>query len=72
MIMSETKNNDSIYVRLGQVMQSIKAIGKNQKDLQQGFKFRGIDDFMNELHVRRDPFSVFVRVCLRRTRLFAI
>lgn len=72
MIMSETKNNDSIYVRLGQVMQSIKANGKNQKNQQQGFKFRGIDDFMNELHVRRDPFSVFVRVCLRRTRLFAI
>ena len=67
MIMSETKNNDSIYVRLGQVMQSIKAIGKNQKNQQQGFKFRGIDDFMNELRERRDPFSVFVRVCLRRT-----
>lgn len=50
MIMSETKNNDSIYVRLGQVMQSIKAIGKNQKNQQQGFLFRGIDDFMNELH----------------------
>ena len=47
--MSETKNN-SIYVRLGQVMQSIKAIGKNQTNVQQKFKFRGIDDFMNELH----------------------
>ena len=50
LIMSETKNNDSIYVRLGQVMQNIKAIGKNQTNVQQKFKFRGIDDFMNELH----------------------
>ena len=48
-IMSETKA-ESIYAKLGQVMQSIKAIGKNQTNEQQHFKFRGIDDFMNELH----------------------
>lgn len=47
--MSETTNT-SIYAKLGQVMQSIKAIGKNQTNEQQHFKFRGIDDFMNELH----------------------
>lgn len=47
--MSETKA-ESIYAKLGQVMQSIKAIGKNQTNEQQHFKFRGIDDFMNELH----------------------
>ena len=47
--MSETKA-ESIYAKLGKVMQSIKAIGKNQTNVQQNFKFRGIDDFMNELH----------------------
>lgn len=47
--MSETKA-ESIYAKLGKVMQSIKAIGKNQTNEQQHFKFRGIDDFMNELH----------------------
>ena len=47
--MSETKA-ESIYAKLGRVMQSIKAIGKNQTNEQQHFKFRGIDDFMNELH----------------------
>lgn len=47
--MSETKA-ESIYAKLGRVMQSIKAIGKNQTNVQQNFKFRGIDDFMNELH----------------------
>lgn len=47
--MSETKA-ESIYAKLGKVMQSIKAIGKNQSNEQQHFKFRGIDDFMNELH----------------------
>lgn len=51
--MSETKA-ESIYAKLGRVMQSIKAIGKNQTNVQQHFKFRGIDDFMNELH---DHFS---------------
>lgn len=47
--MSETKA-ENIYAKLGRVMQSIKAIGKNQTNEQQHFKFRGIDDFMNELH----------------------
>ena len=47
--MSETKA-ESIYAKLGRVMQSIKAIGKDQTNEQQHFKFRGIDDFINELH----------------------
>lgn len=47
--MSETKNT-SIYAKLGQVMKAIKAIGKNQRNEKLEFNFRGIDDFMNELH----------------------
>lgn len=46
--MNETTT--SIYAKLGQVMRAIKAIDKSQKNQQQGFMFRGIDDFMNNLH----------------------
>ena len=46
----ENKTAANIYAKLGQVMKATKVIGKNQKNQQQGFMFRGIDDFMNELH----------------------
>ena len=39
-----------IYKALATVNKSIKAIGKDRTNHQQGFKFRGIDDVMNELH----------------------
>lgn len=39
-----------IFKALAAVNRSIKAIGKDRKNEQQGFKFRGIDDVMNELH----------------------
>lgn len=39
-----------IYQALGKVMTDVGAIGKNQENTQQNFKFRGIDDFMNHLH----------------------
>ena len=39
-----------IYLSLCEINKKIEAIGKNQKNQQQGFSFRGIDDVMNELH----------------------
>ena len=39
-----------IYPALGKIMSDVGAIGKNQENTQQNFKFRGIDDFMNTLH----------------------
>lgn len=39
-----------IYQALGKIMAEVGAVGKNQENTQQGFKFRGIDDFMNALH----------------------
>lgn len=39
-----------IYSCLCEINKKIEAIGKNQKNQQQGFSFRGIDDVMNELH----------------------
>lgn len=39
-----------IYSALGKINAEVGAIGKDQTNTQQGFKFRGIDDFMNTLH----------------------
>ena len=43
-----------IYKRIAAAMKDIEAIGKNQTNAQQRFKFRGIDDVYNSLH---DVFS---------------
>lgn len=48
--MEENKTAANIYAKLWQVMKATKAIGKNQKNQQQGFYFRSIDDFMNSMH----------------------
>lgn len=39
-----------IYQALGRIMADVGSIQKGQKNAQQGFMFRGIDDFMNSLH----------------------
>jgi len=41
---------ETIYQKLGAVMKEVTAIDKGRKNEQQGFMFRGIEDFMNELH----------------------
>ena len=41
---------ETIYNKLGEVMKEVTAIDKTRKNEQQGFMFRGIEDFMNELH----------------------
>lgn len=40
----------NIYQTINAVMLKIKAIGKDRTNVQQKFKFRSIDQFMNELH----------------------
>lgn len=39
----------NIYETMNKIMKEIPAIGKNQNNKQQGFKYRGIDDVMNAL-----------------------
>lgn len=39
-----------IYAKMSAVMADLNAISKNRSNAQQGYKFRGIDDCMNELH----------------------
>lgn len=40
----------SIYEALAAVTREISPIGKDRKNEQQGFKYRGIEDFINEIH----------------------
>ena len=49
-----------IYKKIIEVMADINAIGKERRNQQQGFQFRGIDDVMNELHGSLSKCGVFV------------
>ncbi|ADY13660.1 ERF family protein [Sphaerochaeta globosa] len=42
--------SNNIYMAMAEVMRDVEAIGKDQKNQQQGFKFRGIDDVYNAVH----------------------
>lgn len=42
--------NKNIYQTLIAVMNDVPAIGKDHKNMSQGFSFRGVDDVVNELH----------------------
>lgn len=49
-----------IYKKMSLVMADIGAIGKNRKNLSQGFKFRGIDDMVNSLYPALTKHGVFM------------
>ena len=49
-----------IYVKLASILKETKAITKSEKNQQQGFKFRGIDNVMNELHELFSKNEVFI------------
>lgn len=42
--------NTGIYEAMPRVAASIGAVSKNRKNVQQGYAFRGVDDFMNAAH----------------------
>jgi hypothetical protein len=49
--MPEIKQQEkNIYQRIANAMVEIEAVGKNQQNQMQKFKFRGIDDLYNSLH----------------------
>ena len=58
----EGKHNMSnlIYKKMSDVMKDVGAIGKDQKNTQQGFKFRGIDQFVNALYPALTKHGVFM------------
>lgn len=53
-----TQNN--IYMAINAIMQEIEAIGKNKKNQQQGYSFRGIDDMYNALQPLFKKNAVFI------------
>lgn len=49
-----------IYSAILGVMADVRAIGKDKKNQQQGFKYRGIDDVMNALQPAMVKHGIFV------------
>ena len=49
-----------IYQKLANILKETKAISKDRRNQQQNFKFRGIDDVMNELHEVFAKNEVFI------------
>jgi hypothetical protein len=49
-----------IYSKMSAVMKEIGAVSKDQKNLAQGFKFRGIDQFVNALYPALVKHGVFL------------
>lgn len=49
-----------IYKKMAEVMKEIGPVTKDQKNTQQGFKFRGIDQFVNALHPALVRHGVFM------------
>lgn len=49
-----------IYKEIAAILNEVGAIGKDKKNVQQGFMFRGIDQVMNALHPLLAEFGVFV------------
>lgn len=50
---------DAIYELIPKVMAEIGAVGKDRKNEQQGYKFRGIEDFYNAAHPALVKHGVF-------------
>jgi hypothetical protein len=49
-----------IYKKMSDVMKDIGVIGKTEKNLAQGFKFRGVDNFVNALYPALTKHGVFM------------
>lgn len=50
----------NIYESIAAIMQEIPVVGKEKKNQQQGFQYRGIDDVMNALQPVLAKYRVFV------------
>lgn len=53
-------SNGLIYKKMSDVMKDIGSVGKDQKNQAQGFKFRGIDQFVNSLYPALTKNGVFM------------
>lgn len=58
--MSEEMTGGKIYKAIPEIMGEINAVGKNKKNAQQGFMYRGIDDVMNAINPALVKHHVFI------------
>ncbi len=61
-----------IYSQMSKIMNDLNAIGKDDTNKQQGFKFRGIDSIYNEIHqwlAKHGVFSVPEVLTFDRTQI---
>lgn len=52
--------SEKIYQAIPAIMAEIDAVGKNKKNAQQGFMYRGIDDVMNAINPALTKYKVFI------------
>lgn len=57
--MENNLNNGVIFGKIAQIMKEVPAIGKTQRNAQQGYAYRGIDDAMNALQNVLPKYGVF-------------
>ncbi len=50
----------NIYQTINKIMEEVPAIGKNKKNMKQGYSFRGIDDVMNKLQPLFAKYKLFI------------
>lgn len=55
----EEKSSGQIYQLMGAIMRDIGAVGKDKRNKDQGFNFRGVDDVYNALHGAMAAVGVF-------------
>lgn len=55
----ENNSNPLIYGKIASIMKECPAIGKDQRNSQQGYAYRGIDDVMNALQNLLPKYGVF-------------
>ncbi len=51
---------NQIYKKMSDVMKDVGSVSKDQKNESQGFKFRGIDQFINALYPALTKHGVFM------------
>lgn len=59
-VLTSMNKPGQIYAKMSAVMRDVGAIGKDQKNTAQGFKFRGIDQFVNALYPALTKHGVFL------------
>ena len=59
--MAEAAKQMNIYQAISRCMEEIGAVGKNDVNKQQGFRYRGIDAVMNAITAQRTQAIVLAR-----------